>query len=93
MTILIGTSCLTLLGKWVLALHGSSGFSFLLKPPGSPFWLNGEPVGFFPAEKCLREGDSLSPFLFIIDMEGLDNLMRRASSKQLDLGFQNKKQD
>ena len=70
--------------KWIEFCIKTTRFSILV---------NREPVGFFPAERGLRQGDPLSPFLFIIDMEGLDNLMRRASSKQLDLGFQNKKQD
>ena len=49
--------------------------------------VNREPVGFFPAERGLRQGDPLSPFLFIKAMEGLDSLMRRASLNNWITGF------
>ena len=49
--------------------------------------VNGESVGFFLAERGLRQGDPLSPFLFIIAMEGLDSLMRRASLNNWVRGF------
>ncbi|XP_049386856.1 uncharacterized mitochondrial protein AtMg01250-like [Solanum stenotomum] len=49
--------------------------------------VNGEPVGLFPATRGLRQGDPLSPFLFIIAMEGLDSLMRRASLNNWIRGF------
>ncbi|RVW67401.1 LINE-1 reverse transcriptase-like [Vitis vinifera] len=40
--------------------------------------VNGVPAGFFPSTKGLRQGDPLSPYLFIMGMEVLDVLIRRA---------------
>ena len=36
------------------------------------------PAGFFPSTKALRQGDPLSPYLFVMGMEVLDVLIRRA---------------
>ncbi|RVW43900.1 putative mitochondrial protein [Vitis vinifera] len=40
--------------------------------------VNGVPAGFFPSSKGLRQGDPLSPYLFVMGMEVLDVLIRRA---------------
>ncbi|RVW85057.1 putative mitochondrial protein [Vitis vinifera] len=40
--------------------------------------VNGVPAGFFPSSKGLRQGNPLSPYLFVMGMEVLSNLIRRA---------------
>ncbi|RVW50774.1 LINE-1 reverse transcriptase-like [Vitis vinifera] len=40
--------------------------------------INGVPVGFFSSSKGLREGDPISPYLFILGMEVLSALIRWA---------------
>jgi len=60
---------------------------FCIKTTRFSILVNGEPVGFFPAERGLRQGDPLSPFLFIIAMEGFDSLMRKALQNNWIRGF------
>lgn len=48
--------------RWVMALVASSNFSILL---------NGSPSKSFRPLRALKQGDLLSPFLFILMMEGL----------------------
>ena len=45
--------------------------------------INGVPAGFFSNSKGLRQGDPLSPYLFVLGIEVLSNLIRRA----VDGGF------
>lgn len=40
--------------------------------------VNGNPSGEFQLERGLRQGDTLSPFLFLVAAEGLNALTKRA---------------
>jgi len=55
--------------RWVMALVTSSNFSILV---------NGSPSEIFNPSRGLRQGDSLSPFIFIILMEGLGRAIKQA---------------
>ena len=50
--------------------------------------ISGALEGFFPAQKDLRQGDPLSPFLFIIVMEGLNNMIKVARENECIMGFE-----
>lgn len=45
--------------------------------------INGGPSTFFTASKGLRHGDPFSPLLFILVMESLNGLLRRATDLHL----------
>lgn len=49
--------------------------------------INGSNEGFFPSQRGLRQGDPMSPFLFILAMEGLNHMIRMAKSNGWIKGF------
>ena len=49
--------------------------------------LNGSATKEFPLSRGVRQGDPLSPFLFIIAMEGLNVVMKAASQQSLFHGI------
>lgn len=56
--------------KWIEGILSSTRSSVLV---------NGSPTFEFNCEKGIRQGDPISPFLFLIVMEGLSSLIRAAS--------------
>lgn len=58
--------------RWILALIKSTSFSILV---------NGSPSTPFSPSRGIRQGDPLSPFLFVILMEGLSRIIHKAKAE------------
>ncbi|GKV21933.1 hypothetical protein SLEP1_g31856 [Rubroshorea leprosula] len=65
--------------RWIQECLKSSMVSILI---------NGSPTRQFPVTKGIRQGDPLSPFLFLIVAEGLNGLMKAAVDKELYKGVE-----
>lgn len=65
--------------RWVMAVVTSSSSSILV---------NGSPSDIFIHSRGLRQGDSLSPFLFILMMEGLGRSIKHAKAMGKIKGIQ-----
>uniref|UniRef100_A0A2N9H476 Reverse transcriptase domain-containing protein n=1 Tax=Fagus sylvatica TaxID=28930 RepID=A0A2N9H476_FAGSY len=64
--------------NWIRFCISSVRFSILI---------NGTPCGFFPSSRGLRQGDSLSPLLFVLVMEALSRLLDRGVDRGYLEGF------
>jgi len=69
----------TLWRKWINECIGTASASVLV---------NGSPTAEFPLKRGLRQGDPLSPFLFLLAAEGLNVLMKAVVDSNLFTGYQ-----
>lgn len=64
--------------NWIMECLRSTSISVLV---------NGSPIKDFKMCRGLRQGDPLSPFLFLIAAEGFSRLMKKAEDKGLYSGY------
>lgn len=67
-----------LMRKWI---------QFCISTLRMPILINGSPSEFFQTSRGLKQGNSLSPFLFVIVMEVLSCIISRATQVEFIHGF------
>ena len=82
MTSLIGSFFSERLGSkwigWIQWCISTTSFSVII---------NGSPVGFFKSSRGLRQGDPLSPYLFVLGMEVFSILIDKATRGGYLVGY------
>ena len=78
---------LYLLQRCGFSVRWRNWISFCISTARFSILVNGCPSGFFPSSRGLRQGDPLSPLLFVIVMEALSCLLDRAVREDLFSGF------
>ena len=75
--------------QWSDCVHWKlgAGFDFVFLQYDSLIIINGTPEGFFPSTRCLRQGDPLSPMLFVLGIEAFSRPMLRAKEGGHTDGF------
>ena len=71
---------LTVMRKMGLGEKWAGWISWCISSASFSVLVNGTPSGFFQSTRGLRQGDPLSPLLFVIGMEALSCLINRAMS-------------
>jgi len=75
---MVSMSFPTLWRKWIKECVCTATASVLV---------NGSPTDEFPLERGLRQGDPLSPFLFLLAAEGLNVLMKALVEANVFTGY------
>ena len=60
--------------EWIRCIH------FCLSTVHFSIYVNGSILGFFQATNGLRQGDPLSPFLFVLMVKSLGHIIKQSSS-------------
>ena len=69
-----------------MVVNGEVGLQGASKNSTASVLVNGSPTREFEIFRGLRQGDPLSPFLFILVMEGLNAVIRKAEEKRVFYG-------
>ena len=65
--------------KWILNCFTTAAYSFNV---------NGQHVGYVKPQRGIRQGDPLSPYLFLICAEGMSSLMHQSIQNKAITGVQ-----